>query len=75
MFCQNCGNKIESEDYIFCDQCGTKVREEKALEDNNIKNIDESMDEVENAETLDENPEETDISKNNNWLDKYIQKG
>ena len=75
MFCQNCRNKIESEDYIFCDQCGTKVREKKALEDNNIENIDESMNEVENAETLDENPEETDISKNNNWLDKYIQKG
>lgn len=75
MFCQNCGNKIESEDYIFCDQCGTKVREEKVLEDNNIENIDESMEEVKNAKPLDENPEETDISKNKNWLDKYIQKG
>lgn len=73
MFCQNCGNKIESEDYIFCDQCGTKIREEKFSEDSNSE-INEKSEVIEKPENI-EKKEETYIPENKNWLDKYIQKG
>lgn len=74
MFCQNCGNKIESEDYIFCDQCGTKVREEKFSEDSNSE-INEKSEVIEKPENIEKKEEETYIPENKNWLDKYIQKG
>lgn len=73
MFCQNCGNKIESEDYIFCDQCGTKIREEKFSEDSNSE-INGKSEVIEKPENI-EKKEETYIPENKNWLDKYIQKG
>ena len=54
MFCQNCGNKIESEEYIFCDQCGTKIREQKQeeiLENNIDTNIVEETEPIDDEST------------------------